>query len=153
MRLSPFATFESSRLLRVGAMFWQLTQVFWVGGLWLLHIALLPAMRYAGLAPLLVDEMGDSLGALMVAFSVAGLLAQTLVLVLLQGCSSLWRDARGHLLLIALCAGGMYFAGRLWLPEALRWQLFSYLALAICGLMLVLQAVPDQSARVREAYP
>ena len=68
MRLSKSATSERRRPLRAGAMLWQLAQMLWVGGLWLLHIGLLPVLGRIGLAPLLIDEIVGMLTALMVAF-------------------------------------------------------------------------------------
>jgi hypothetical protein len=47
----------------------------------------------------------------------------------------------------------MYFVVRILLPEAQRWQLFSYLVLGFSGLVLVLQPVPGWGGRVRQAHP
>src|SRR5690242_10153897 len=102
MRLSKFATSERRRPLRAGAMLWQLTQMLWVGGLWLLHIGLLPVLGQIGLAPLLIDEIAGALNTLMVGFATAGVIFQALVLVQAEGLASLWRDIRGQLLLMAL---------------------------------------------------
>jgi hypothetical protein len=54
---------------------------------------------------------------------------------------------------MALYACGMFFAVRLGWPDALPWQVFSYLVLGFSGLVLVLQPVPGWSGRVREAHP
>jgi hypothetical protein len=153
MRLLKFGTFESGRLLRAGAMLWQLTQMLWVGGVWLLHIGLLPVLGQIGLAPLLIDEIGNMLSALLVGFTAVCAILQILVLIRAEGLRSLWRDIRGQLLLMVLYACAMYFAVRVGWPEAVRWQLFSYLVLGFSGLVLVLQPVPGGSARVREAHP
>jgi hypothetical protein len=134
-------------------MLWQLTQMLWVGGLWLLHIGLLPALGKIGLAPLLIDEVEDMLDALMVGFATACVISQALVLIQAVGLASLWRDIRGQLLLMGLCACVMYFAVRVCWPDALRWQVFSYLVLGFSGLVLVIQPVPGWSGRVREAHP
>jgi hypothetical protein len=134
-------------------MLWQLTQMLWVGGLWLLHIGLLPVLGRIGLAPLLIEEIAGMLDALMVGFASACVVFQVLVLVQAEGLSSLWRDIRGQLLLMALYACAMYFAARIGWPEAVRWQVFSYLILGFSGLVLVLQPVPGWSGRVREAHP
>ncbi|BBP74756.1 MULTISPECIES: MFS transporter [Pseudomonas] len=134
-------------------MLWQLAQMLWVGGLWLLHVGLLPVLAQIGLAPLLIDEIGGLLGSLLVGFAAVCVIVQVLVLVQAKGRASLWRDIRGQLLLMALYACGMYLAVRHWQPEALRWQLFSYLVLGLSGLVLVLQPVPGESGRAREAYP
>jgi len=141
------------RPLRAGAMLWQLTQMLWVGGLWLLHIGLLPVLGRIGLAPLLIDEIAGMLDALMVGFATACVIFQALVLVQAEGLASLWRDIRGQLLLMALYACAMYAATRIGWPDAVRWQVFSYLVLGFSGLVLVLQPVPGWSGRVREAHP
>ena len=47
--------------LRAGAISWQLAQTFWVGGLWLLHFVMLPALEKMGLAPLLIEEVDAAL--------------------------------------------------------------------------------------------
>lgn len=134
-------------------MLWQLAQMLWVGGLWLLHIGLLPVLGRIGLAPLLIDEIAGMLNALMVGFATACVIFQALVLVQTEGLVSLWRDNRGQLLLMALYACAMFFAVRLGWPDAMRWQVFSYLVLGISGLVLVLQPVPGWSGGVREAHP
>ncbi|MBF6042271.1 MFS transporter [Pseudomonas sp. P154a] len=134
-------------------MVWQLTQMLWVGGLWLLHIGLVPALGQIGLAPLLIDEIAGMLNALVVGFAAACVIFQALVLVQADGLASLWRDIRGQLLLMALYACAMFFVVRRGWPEAVRWQVFSYLVLGFSGLVLVLQPVPGWSGRVREAHP
>ncbi|MHC8355890.1 MFS transporter [Pseudomonas sp. LB3P81] len=134
-------------------MLWQLTQMLWVGGLWLLHIGLLPVLGQIGLAPLLIDEIAGELNSLVVGFASACVFFQALVLVQADGLASLWRDIRGQLLLMALYACAMFFAVRIGWPDAVRWQVFSYLVLGFSGLVLVLQPVPGWSGRVREAHP
>ncbi|MHC8383727.1 MFS transporter [Pseudomonas sp. LB3P14] len=134
-------------------MLWQLTQMLWVGGLWLLHIGLLPVLGQIGLAPLLIDEIAGMLNTLMVGFATACLIFQALVLIQAEGLASLWRDIRGQLLLMALYGCAMYVAARIGWPDALRWQVFSYLVLGFSGLVLVLQPVPGWSGRAREAHP
>ncbi|EJM00767.1 hypothetical protein PMI18_02876 [Pseudomonas sp. GM102] len=134
-------------------MLWQLTQMLWVGGLWLLHIGLLPVLGRIGLAPLLIDEIAGMLNTLMVGFATACVIFQALVLIQAEGLASLWRDIRGQLLLMALYGGAMYFAVHVGWPQAAHWQLFSYLVLGFSGLVLVMQPVPGWSVRVREAHP
>ncbi|WPN60802.1 MFS transporter [Pseudomonas sp. P9_31] len=134
-------------------MLWQLTQMLWVGGVWLLHIGLLPVLGQIGLAPLLIDEIAGALNTLMVGFATASVIFQALVLVQAEGLASLWRDIRGQLLLMALYGCAMYFAVRFGWPQALHWQLFSYLVLGFSGLVLVMQPVPGWSVRVRAAHP
>ncbi|MHC8322361.1 MFS transporter [Pseudomonas sp. GB2N2] len=134
-------------------MLWQLAQMLWVGGLWLLHIGLLPVLGRIGLAPLLIDEIAGMLNSLMVGFATACVIFQALVLVQAEGLGSLWRDIRGQLLMMALYACVMYGVARAGWPDAVRWQVFSYLVLGFSGLVLVLQPVPGWSGRVREAHP
>ncbi|MEB0044175.1 MULTISPECIES: MFS transporter [unclassified Pseudomonas] len=134
-------------------MLWQFTQMLWVGGLWLLHVGLLPALGKIGLAPLLIDEIEGMLDALMVGFATVCVIFQALVLIQAEGLVSLWLDIRGQSLLMALYACGMYFAVRFGWPDAVRWEEFSYLVLGFSGLVLVLQPIPGWSVRVREAHP
>ena len=134
-------------------MLWQLTQMLWVGGVWLLHVGLLPVLGQIGLAPLLIEEIGNASSLLLVGFSVVCVVLQMLVLIRAEGMASLWRDMRGQLLLMALYACAMYFVVRFGLSDAERWQLFSYLVLGFSGLVLVLQPVPGWSGRAREAHP
>lgn len=137
----PSATPEPPRL-RAPVIAWQLAQTFWVGGLWLLHFVLLPALGKIGLAPLLIQEVANGLRPLLVGFSVACVLLQGMSLVVALGIQALWRDVRGQLLLAVLLLGLSYFTARAgWLAFD-YWQMFSYLAMACCGLLLVVQAPP-----------
>ena len=140
--MSKSVTSESLPRLRAPVIAWQLAQTFWVGGLWLLHFVLLPALDKIGLAPLLVQEVANGLRPLLVGFSVACVLLQGMSLVVALGLRALWRDVRGQLLLAVLLLAGGYFAARAgWLGD--YWQLFSYLAMACCGLLLVVQSPPE----------
>lgn len=130
--------------LRAGAISWQLAQTFWVGGLWLLHFVMLPALEKMGLAPLLIEEVNAALSPLLVGFAAFCVMLQGMVLAQAQGLSSLWHELRGQLLLVVLLMALVFFAVRHWLPDAERWLLFNYLVLALCGLVLVLQPLPGQ---------
>ena len=151
--MSKSVTFETGRPLHAGAMLWQLTQRLGVGGLWLIHFGLQPALVKIGLAPLLIDEVASAFEVLVVGFSAACVIFQALVLLQAEGLASLWRDFRGQVLLMALYACAMYVAVRVGWPDAQRWQVFSYLVLGFSGLVLVMQPVPGWSGRVREAHP
>ncbi|EKQ5868839.1 DUF4149 domain-containing protein [Pseudomonas aeruginosa] len=118
--------------MRAGAISWLLAQTFWVGGLWLLQFVVLPALAKTGLAPLLIGFAGFCA------------VLQALVLVSSHGPRSLWRDLRGQLLLAVALLCLVYFLVRGLAPEAVRWLLFNYLAVAMCGLLLVLQPVPGR---------
>ncbi len=151
--MSKSVTSEGGRLLHAGAMLWQLAQMLWVGGLWLVHLGLRPVLGQIGLAPLLIDEVASTFEVAMVGFAVACVIFQALVLVQAEGLASLWRDFRGQVLLTALYACAMFVAVRGGWPDAQRWQVFSFLVLGFSGLVLVLQPVPGWSGRVREAHP
>jgi hypothetical protein len=68
-------------------------------------------------------------------------------LIRAERLASLWRDMRGQLLLVVVAMAGSYFGVRQWLPEVGQWLMFSYLVMAFCGLLLVLQPVPDRLRR------
>jgi hypothetical protein len=129
---------------RAGIITWQLAQTFWVGGLWLLQFMVLPALGRIGLAPLLVEEIAGSLKPLLVGFAAFCSALQALVLVQVTGLRGLWRDVRGQLLLaVGLLAGSQLLMQAGWF-ESLYWASFSYLVMALCGLMLVLQPAPGR---------
>ena len=132
-------------------MLWQFAQMLWVGGLWLLHIGVLPVLGLIGLAPLLIDEFSGLLSALLVGFAAACVTLQALVLIKAEGLGSLWRDIRGQRLLMALYACAMFCVVRIFLPEALRWQLFSYLVLGFSGLRSE-EHTSEPPSHVRNSY-
>lgn len=115
-----------------------------VGGLWLLQFVVLPALAKTGLAPLLVETVAAALTPLLIGFAGFCAVLQALVLVSSHGPRSLWRDLRGQLLLAVALLCLVYFLVRGLAPEAVRWLLFNYLAVAMCGLLLVLQPVPGR---------
>lgn len=140
--MSKSAIFK--RPSRAGSISWQLAQTFWVGGLWLLHFVMLPALGKVGLAPLLIEDVSSALSPLMVGFAAFCAMLQALVLVQVERFSSLWRDMRGQLLLTVMLMAIVYFVVRAGQSTATFWLTFNYLVLAFCGLMLVLQPVPGQ---------
>jgi len=151
--LSKSATFNKRRPFRAGAIIWQVAQSLWVGGLVLLHLAMLTALEQTGLAPLLIDEVANLSGSLLVGFAAFCVVLQVAVLIRAERLSSLWLDVRGQLLMIAMLASASYYMLYQWLPDAVRWQLLSYLVLALSGLLLVIQPVPGRSGRARDARP
>lgn len=128
---------------------WQLAQVFWVGGVWVMHFGVLPVLSHIGLAALLVHDIGRQATAVLMAFAAACVAVQMVLLVLAQGVASLWRDVRGQLLIVAGLDCAAYFALQLWEPSAVRWQLFCYLGLGLTGLFLVLQPAPGRAREAR----
>ncbi|WP_313085132.1 DUF4149 domain-containing protein [Pseudomonas sp.] len=130
--------------MRAGVISWQLAQMFWVGGLWLLQFVVLPALGKFGLAPLLIDEIGASLRPLLVGFAAFCALLQAVVLVQYNGFGSLLRDVRGQLLVAVLLLAVSFFAVRAGLLESPYWLVFSYLVIGLCGLLLVIQSAPGR---------
>jgi hypothetical protein len=130
--------------LRAGAISWQLAQTFWVGGLWLLQFVVLPALGQIGLAPLLIQEVANSLRPLMVGFAAFCALLQLLVLVQVHGVRSIRTDVRGQLLVAVLGLAASYFVVRAGFVRFDFWLLFSYIIIALGGLMLVLQPPPGR---------
>src|SRR5690606_2389523 len=130
--------------IRSGRVAWQLALTLWVGGVWMLHFVMLPALERFGLAPLLIDEIGHFMRPLLVGFAAVCALLQLVVAGTVLGWA-LWRDLRGQLLLLVVLAAAVFFAVAD-LPRGDYWQLFSYLVLAFAGLVLVLQPRPDEIA-------
>ncbi|MES2818644.1 MAG: DUF4149 domain-containing protein [Pseudomonadota bacterium] len=136
----------------MGAACWSLAQTFWVGGLWLLHAVVLPMLDRSGLAPLLVQEAGDLLRPMLVGLTLGCAVLQLLVLTQAVGLSGLAHDTRAQLLVTVLALGAGYLVLGYWLDQATWWLQFLYLALAACGLLLVMQPIPDVEAiRARRA--
>ncbi|MGQ7959449.1 DUF4149 domain-containing protein [Pseudomonas sp. SP16.1] len=142
--MSKSATFKPQQSSRAAAVSWQLAQTLWVGGLWLLQFVVLPAIDQLGLAPLLVQEISARLVPLLVGLAAVGVALQTFALLRSEGLSSLLRDMRGQLLLTVAVMALSYFGVRYQWPDAEYWLRFSYLVMAFCGLLLVLQPVPGQ---------
>lgn len=112
--------------------------------MWLLYFVLLPALEKSGLAPLLLEDVSASLIPLLLGLAGVCALLQKLVLAQAHGVRGLWKDFRGQLLLVVLLLVAGFFAGP-WLGLAgERWQRFCYMAVAACGLVLVLQPVPGE---------
>lgn len=128
--------------MRSGRVAWQLSQTLWVGGVWVLHFVLLPALERFGLAPLLIDEIAAFMRPVLVGFAAVCVLLQCL-LAWVVSRRAIWRDLRGQMLLLALIAAACFFLLAT-LPNGAYWQLFSYLVLAFAGLVLILQPRPDE---------
>ncbi len=113
---------------------------------------MLPALERIGLAPMLVEEVANTLSPLLVLLAVAGVLLQTLILVQAERVSAIWQEMSGKLLVACFLVAAAYGALHHWMPGTLRLQLFCFLILALCGALLVLQPVPDgEAARARQA--
>lgn len=128
--------------LRAGAITWQLAQVFWVGGMWIMHFVLLKALEKIGFASLLIQEVALYTRPLLVGLALVCVLLQLWVLKQTLSFKGLFKDTRGQLLLLAMALACSFFiTQRLW-PNAQYWLVYSYLALGMCGLLLVIQPVP-----------
>lgn len=135
---------SDARASRSWQVCWLLLQTFWVGGLWGLHFVVLPGIGRIGLAPLLVQEIRLGLVPMLLGLTACAVLMQGLVLARLCGLRALWRDLRGLMLIAAQSLIAIYFITRLLLPDQEYWLIFSYLAVAMCGLVLLLQGVPEK---------
>lgn len=117
--------------------------------MFLLHLAMLAVLDQTGLAPLMISELTGVPGAVLVGVAALCAILQSSVLLSCKRFTEIWRDLRGQLLLVAILSAGSYYGLRHWLPEAVSWQLLSYLVLGVSGLLLVLQPTPGGSARAR----
>ncbi|HHX34681.1 MAG TPA: DUF4149 domain-containing protein [Gammaproteobacteria bacterium] len=128
--------------MRAGAMTWQLAQVFWVGGIWIMHFVLLKALEKVGFASMLVQEVAMYTRPLLVGIALACVVLQLLVLKQTMPSRQLLKDLRGRLLLVAAGLAVSYFVTQSLWPAAQYWLVYSYLAMGMCGLLLVIQPVP-----------
>ena len=128
-------------------MTWQLAQVFWVGGIWMMHFVLLKVLEKLGFASLLVQEVAQFTRPLLIGLALVCVLLQLLVLKQTMSVRQLVRDLRGQLLLATLVLSVSFFITQALLPAAHYWLVYSYLAMGMCGLLLVLQPIPERSTQ------
>ncbi|MCU0072975.1 MFS transporter [Pseudomonas koreensis] len=133
----------------IEAILWQLSQVFWVGGLWVFHVGLVPALKVSGLAPLLVEDISVQIDRWLIGVAALGVLTQLVVLARVAGISAWWRAFSGQILLVGLAACFGYYTLRYGMSVGERWQMFCFVVLGISGIVLVAQSVP---VRVRESH-
>lgn len=143
MRSSRFAI-SNVAPVRAGAITWQLAQVFWVGGIWIMHFVLLNALEKIGFASLLIQEVAAYTRSLLVGVALVCIVLQLLVLKQTLPLKKMLKDTRGQLLLIAAALASSFFITQAIWPDAQYWLVYSYLALGMCGLLLVVQPVPTQ---------
>lgn len=130
-----------------GAITWQLAQVFWVGGIWMMHFVLLKALEQLGFASLLVQEVAQFTRPLLLGLALVCVILQLLVLKQTMSLRQLCKDLRGQLLLVALCLVVSFFVTQKIWPAAQYWLVYSYLAVGMCGLLLVIQPTPVRNAQ------
>jgi len=128
-------------------MTWQLVQVFWVGGIWMMHFVLLKVLEKLGFASLLVQEVAQFTRPLLLGLALVCVLLQLLVLKQTMPARQLFKDLRGQLLLAALLLSVSFFITQKFLPAAQYWLVYSYLAVGMCGLLLVLQPIPGRNTQ------
>ncbi len=128
-------------------MTWQLAQVFWVGGIWMMHFVLLKALEKLGFASLLVQEVAQFTRPLLVGLALVCILLQLLVLKQTVSVKQLVKDTRGQLLLAALLLSVSFFITQKVWPAAQYWLVYSYLAVGMCGLLLVIQPIPRRDTQ------
>lgn len=137
------------RALSIEAILWQLTQVFWVGGLWVFHVGLVPALKVSGLAPLLVQDISAQIDRWLIGVAAVGLLTQLAVLARVRGVSAWWRLFSGKLLLVGFTACICYYTLRYGVSVGERWQVFCFVVLGFSGIALVAQPVPTRARKAR----
>lgn len=135
---------SSPNQLWAGAITWQIAQVFWVGGLWLLHFVWLPALAKLGFAPVLVQEVTQYTRSVLVGLVLVCVVLQLIVLMQVLPSKRLLKDSRGQLLLVALVLAGAFLLLKVFLPDAQYAANYSYLVLGLSGLFLVIQPIPRQ---------
>lgn len=133
--------------LSAGAVTWQLAQVFWVGGIWMMHFVLLKVLEKLGFASLLVQEVAQFTRPLLLGLALVCVLLQLLVLKQIMPIKQLIKDTRGQLLLVALLLSLSFFITQRIMPTAQYWLVYSYLAVGMCGLLLVIQPIPRRGTQ------
>lgn len=149
MKSLRFAISSNAIPLRAGAITWQLAQVIWVGGIWIMHFVLLKALEKLGFASILVQEVAQYTRPLLVGVALVCVLLQLLVLKQVLPVKQLLKDIRGQLLFaVVVLAGSFFITQALW-SAAQYWLVYSYIAIGMCGLLLVIQPIPNQNPAMR----
>jgi hypothetical protein len=110
-----------------------------------MHFVLLQALEKLGFASLLVQEVAHYTRPLLVGLALVCVLLQLLVLKQAMPVRQLVKDLRGQLLLaVLLLTCSFFLTQKIW-PAAQYWLIYSYLAMGMCGVLLVLQPIPGRS--------
>lgn len=110
-----------------------------------MHFVLLNALEKLGFASLLVQEVAYYMRPLLIGLALVCVLLQLLVLKQAMPVRLLVKDLRGQLLLAVLLLTCSFFITENVWPAAQYWLAYSYLAVGTCGLLLVLQPIPERS--------
>jgi hypothetical protein len=112
-----------------------------------MHFVLLKALEKLGFASLLVQEVAQYTRPLLIGLALVCVLLQLLVLKQAIPIRAFVKDLRGQLLLaVLLLACSFFIVQKVW-PAAQYWLIYSYLAIGMCGLLLVLQPIPERSTQ------
>ena len=107
-----------------------------------MHFVLLKALEKLGFASLLVQEVAFYTRPLLVGLALVCVLLQLVVLKQAMSMRQLLKDIRGQLILVCVALACSYFITQALWPSLQYWLVYSYLALGMCGLLLVIQPVP-----------
>ena len=114
----------------------------------MMHFVLLKVLEKLGFASLLVQEVAQYARPLLVGLALVCVLLQLLVLKQTMPFKQMLKDSRGQLLLVALILSSSFFVSREFWPAAQYWLVYSYLAVGMCGLLLVLQPIPGRNTQL-----
>ena len=112
-----------------------------------MHFVLLKVLEHLGFASLLVQEVAQFTRPLLVGLALVCVLLQLLVLKQTMPLMHVFKDSRGQLLLAALLLAVSFFITQTLWPTAQYWLVYSYLAVGMCGLLLVIQPIPVRSTQ------
>lgn len=121
---------------------WQLAQTFWVGAVWMLHFVFLPVLGKVGFADVLVHEVDKGMRPMVMGFAFLCGLMQLVSLGQSLHWQRMWQDLRTKLLFAVLVLSASFFVIWFALPKLIFWQMYCYIALAVLGLLLVIQPSP-----------
>lgn len=114
----------------------------------MMHFVLLGVLEKLGFASLLVQEVAQYARPLLVGFALVCVLLQLWVLKQTMPCKQMLKDSRGQLLLATLMLCSSFFMSRAFWPAAQYWLVYSYLAVGMCGVLLVLQPIPGRHSQL-----
>ncbi|MBP7958548.1 MAG: DUF4149 domain-containing protein [Thiopseudomonas sp.] len=113
----------------------------------MMHFVLLKVLEKLGFASLLVQEVAQYTRPLLIGLALVCVLLQFCVLMQTMPTKQLLKDIRGQLLLGVILLGSSFFITRAFWPTAQYWLVYSYLAVGMCGLLLVLQPIPGRQTQ------